>query len=68
MIGGTKEVWDIGELAKGVHNGRYIDSVEERDGVSPQSQTCSTPGRHLFLVGEGRNYYFYFYYYGCCNR
>jgi len=30
--GRAKEVWDIGKLAKGVHHGGYIDTIEERNG------------------------------------
>lgn len=34
--GGTKKIWASSKLAEGVHNGRHIDTAEERDGHSTQ--------------------------------
>lgn len=52
FTGRPKEIWCSWELAKRIHNGRCTNPFEKRDGVSPQSQTCPTPRRYLFLGGE----------------
>ena len=49
VAGGPKEVWDTSELAKRVHDGRYTDTTEERNGGCTQPKTCSATRRYLFL-------------------
>lgn len=46
----AKEIWDAGKLAERVYYGGHSDPAEERNGVTPQPETCSTSGRDLFLA------------------
>ena len=50
VAGWTKEVWNAGKLAERVHNGGHSDSAKERNGCTPQPETCSTSRRELFLA------------------